>query len=99
LPALTKDQTHAEVAVGAAFTLELPETAGTGFRWHLDTQLEVVGSEFAPPGGGKVGGTGVRRFTLKAAAAGKYGVHAALRRGWMGDASRVDEYAATVDAK
>jgi predicted secreted protein len=99
MSALSKSQWHVDVAVGETFTLELPETAGTGFRWHLDTQLEVVGSEFAPPGGAKVGGAGVRRFTLKAAAAGRYDVRAVLRRAWLGDASRVEEYTATVDAK
>lgn len=98
MPVMTKGVSRLEVAAGQTFALELPETAGTGFRWHLETQLEVVRSEYAPAESGRAGGGGVRRFVLTARSPGDYRVEAVLRRGWQGDASRADAFTATVTA-
>jgi predicted secreted protein len=98
-PVLTKGVAHLDVAAGQTFALELPETPGTGFRWHLETQLELVRSEFSPFESGRSGGGGIRRFVLTAPSPGQYRVDAVLRRGWEGDASRVDEVTATIDAR
>ncbi len=98
MPVLTKGVSHLDVEAGQTFALELPETPGTGFRWHLETRLELVRSEFSPSESGRAGGGGTRRFLLTAPAPGRYQLGAVLRRGWLGDASRVDEFAATIEA-
>jgi inhibitor of cysteine peptidase len=95
---LRKGLAELNVATGDSFALELPETPTTGFRWHLDTRLELVSSEFVSSAAGQPGAGGVRRFVLKAASPGRYPLGAVLRRGWLGDSSRVDEFAATVVA-
>jgi predicted secreted protein len=98
-PVLTKGLAHLDVAAGQTFAVELPETPGTGYHWHLETQLDLVRSELSPSESGRPGGGGVRRFVVTAPSPGQYQVHAVLRRAWAGDKSSADELTATVTAR
>jgi predicted secreted protein len=70
----------------SSFTLELDESPTTGYRWqlHLDApaRLAVIAETFVPADG-RIGGSGRRRWTLRAVKAGSCRVRAELRRGWQ----------------
>ncbi|WIV53705.1 protease inhibitor I42 family protein [Amycolatopsis nalaikhensis] len=81
---LEADGAAADVAPGERLELRLPENAGTGYQWVLDTPdppLRVVG-ETRHPAADRAGGTGEHRFVLDADQPGEVTLVARHARPW-----------------
>jgi len=82
-----------EVAIGDTVEVRLPETASTGFRWHVvssgDPVCAIAADTRVPPGSAKPGAPGVHQWRLEARKAGDGEFKLAYRRFWeSGDAGR-----------
>jgi len=82
-----------EVAVGDTLEVHLPETATTGFRWHVvssgDPVCAIAGETRVPPGTTKPGAPGAHQWRLEAHNAGEGEFKLAYRRPWgSGNAER-----------
>lgn len=79
-----------ELRVGERITLELPETAGTGYRWALEepvpTAIEVRKEPFRA-GSEALGSGGTAAWTVIAKAPADAPLRLKLWRAWEGDAS------------
>jgi inhibitor of cysteine peptidase len=87
---VTADDSHQiDLGVGDLAVVELVENPTTGFRWHIEhePQLVLLNSEWAAADESAAGGSGVRRFTFRADAAGAAKVHVKLWRSWVGESS------------
>ena len=88
-----------ELRVGERIILELPEIAGTGYRWALDGPVpeaidlsqEPFRSSSSMPGSG-----GKAAWTLLALAPGDVDLRLKLWRSWEGDASIRQRFGATL---
>jgi predicted secreted protein len=63
--------------VGETVSLALPETPGTGYRWHLTSPLEVASDEFHPSDTTS-GAAGERVFVVEVSQAGRHELRAEL---------------------
>jgi inhibitor of cysteine peptidase len=84
--------------VGDELVVRLPETPGTGFRWHIDVSpvnLALRQDAFDPSGSG-VGGQGTRTFEFHAQTAGTTVLGLKRWREWEGDASVAERFDATI---
>jgi inhibitor of cysteine peptidase len=85
---------------GGEVEVALPESPTTGYRWSLPDPpagVAVVDAGWQPHGGpAEVGGGGIRRFRLRASAAGEHRLRFVLRREWEASALREHEVRLTV---
>ena len=82
-----------EVAIGDTIEVHLPETASTGFRWHVassgDPVCAIAEETRVPPGTAKPGAPGTHQWRLEARKAGEALFKLAYRRPWeSGNAER-----------
>lgn len=88
-----------QLRVGERITLELPETAGTGYRWALEepvpAALEVREEPFRPSSS-MPGSRGTATWTLLALVPGDVDLRLKLWRSWEGDASIRQRFGATL---
>jgi len=97
---------HAEQAgqtffprVGDRVRIELPETPSTGYRWAIDpagpmpSGLTLVGDRFEHAAGDRIGGAGVRSFTLSVIEPGKHHLRVGRSRPWERENAAIESFA------
>ena len=88
-----------ELRIGERITLELPETAGTGYRWAPDGPVpEAIELSQEPfrPSSSMPGSRGTATWTLLALVPGEVDLRLKLWRSWEGDASIRQRFGATL---
>jgi len=80
-----------EIDVGENLELSLQENATTGYRWEIENLdnkvISVKDEDYQPSSGGKVGGGGTKKWSLKAIAPGTTEFRLKLWRQWEGNSS------------
>ena len=97
------DGTVRTATTGDTVAVRLTESPTSGYRWSVERiderVLVAAGDEFTPEAGAGLGGGGTRilRFTVVGGGRGEL----ALRRSrsWEGDASVVERFNATIEAR
>ena len=91
---LTEQSNGKEITlhVGDTFTLTLPETPSTGYRWKLEKDGAPVCSklsdQFLAPHASRPGSPGTHEWRFRADAPGAATVEMHLVRPWNGDSAR-----------
>jgi predicted secreted protein len=74
-----------KATAGEAFTIELPSSPTTGYRWEpseLADDVELLDEQFDVPADAQPGDSAVQRFRLVARRAGHLTLTFALKRSW-----------------
>jgi inhibitor of cysteine peptidase len=85
---------------GDRIVIRLPENPTTGYRWSSDATddrvISLRSTEYTPPTGGGVGGSGSVTLVFEARATGEGSIRLKRWRDWEGEASVRERFAVTV---
>ncbi len=87
-----------KATVGEAFTIELPSSPTTGYRWEgpqASGDIELLDQQFDVPFDAQPGDSGMQSFRLVARTAGRLTLTFTLKRSW--EPEGVDQRVVEVD--